>query len=216
MIRKLLPLLLVLPAANGRAEGHAVAIKLGALGLGAEYTYQLNDRVAFRGGLYGSQLGFDADESGIRYEFDVVWDSVAAGVDFHPLKTALRLSAGVLRNDNGLRALSRPAGNTTIGGSTYTPSEIGTLTGRVGFDKTAPFAGIGWDWSRDKRLFGMSLDIGLLDQGQPTVSLRGTGSLLGDPAFQQDIAAEEAELRDSLGGDLDVVPYLTVGFVFRF
>jgi hypothetical protein len=61
----------------------------------------------------------------------------------------------------------------------------------------------------------MALDLGVLDQGAPAVSLRGSGTLLGDPAFQQDIAAEEAELRDSL--DLpDVVPYLTLGFQFRF
>jgi hypothetical protein len=180
-----------------------------------EYTYEFNDRIAFRGGLNGSQVGFDGEESGIDYEFDVVWDSLAIGVDFHPLKTALRLSAGFLQNDNGLEAVSRPTGNVTVGDTTYTPAQVGTLTGAIGFDDTATFLGVGWDWSRDKRVFGMSFDLGVLDQGQPTVSLRGSGTLLGDPSFEQDIAAEEAELRSSLD-DLDLVPYMTVGFIFRF
>jgi hypothetical protein len=197
------------------AEGQAVGIKAGALGLGVEYTYELNDRVAFRGGLNGSEVGFDGEESGIDYEFDVVWDSLTVGVDFHPLKSALRLSAGLLKNDNRLEAVSRPVGNITVGDTTYTPAQVGTLNGAIGFDGTATFLGVGWDWSRDKRLFGMSFDLGVLDQGQPFVSLQGSGSLLGDPAFEQDINTEEAELRNSLD-DLDLVPYATLGFVFRF
>ena len=81
------------------------------------------------------------------------------------------------------------------------------------FDDTARFVGLGWDWSRDKRLFGMSFDIGLIDQGDPRVVLRGTGTLLGDPSFEQDIDAEAAQLQDDI--DADVVPFFSVGFQFR-
>jgi hypothetical protein len=216
MLRRLsLVASLTLPASLALAEGQAIGLKVGALGLGVEYTYQLNDRVAFRGGLNGSQVGFDSEESGIEYDFDIVWDSLSVAVDFHPLKSALRLTGGLLKNDNRLEAVSRPTSNVTIGDTTYTPSQVGTLNGLVGFDGTAPFVGIGWDWSRSKRIFGMSLDLGVLSQGAPSVSLRGSGTLFGDPAFEADIDAETAELRDSLD-DLDLVPYMTVGFVFRF
>jgi hypothetical protein len=207
--------LIALPAATALADGHAVAVKVGALGLGAEYTHEINDRIAVRGGVYGSNLGFDAEESGIDYELDIVWDSLAAGIDFHPLKSALRLSAGILKNDNGLEAMSRPTGNVTIGDTVYTPSQVGTLEGNVTFDDTATYLGVGWDWSRDKRIFGMSFDLGLVDQGSPVVTLRGNGSLLGNPSFEQDIDAEERELAAEFD-DLDLVPYLTLGFVFRF
>jgi hypothetical protein len=206
---------LLVAAAPAFAEGHAVAAKAGALGLGVEYTYALNDRVAFRAGLHGSELGFDGEESGIDYEFDLVWDSLSLGVDFHPLRSAFRLSAGVLSNDNRIEAFSRPNGNTTIGDTSYSPAQVGTLTGVVAFDDTAPFAGLGWDWSRDERVFGMSLDLGIVSQGSPTVNLTGSGTLFGDPAFESDIVAEERELTAELE-DLDLVPYLTVGFVFRF
>lgn len=196
------------------AEGQSVGLKVGALGLGVEYTYAFTERIAVRGALFGSELGFDVEESGIDYEADVVWDSISAGVDFHPLKSALRLSAGFLKNDNRLELFSQPTGSVTIGDEPYTPAEIGTLRGDVRFDDTSTYFGIGWDWSRDKRVFGMSLDLGVVDQGDASVTLRGTGLLFDDPAFLQDLDAEIADIEDEV--DLDVVPFLTLGFQFRF
>jgi hypothetical protein len=214
MIRKLAVLgILTALQAPAHAEGHSVGLKAGALGLGVEYAYDLTDRVSLRGGVNGSKYGSDAEESGIAYDVDLVWDSLSLGVDFHPLKSAFRLSAGFLSNDNRLELLSTSTGNITVGDTQYTPQQVGTLIGRAGFDD-ALVLGLGWDWSRDKR-FGMSLDLGVLDQGDPTVTLVGTGTLLGNAAFRQDLAAETAELADELA-DFDVVPYLTLGFVFRF
>jgi hypothetical protein len=214
MLRALTVAMLFLPASAAFAEGQSIALKVGAFGVGAEYTHELTERLALRGGLYGSEWGFDVTESGIRYEADVVWDSVVAGVDFHPSRSPLRLSAGLMKNDNRLELTSIPAGNITIGGTTYTPDEAGTLFGRVGPDDTATFLGVGWDWSRDKRLFGMSLDLGLVDQGDPVVTLRGTGTLFGDPAFEQDIDAEIEQIEDEI--DYGAVPFLSLGFQFRF
>ena len=204
----------LLPAAAWAGD-NAIGIKAGALGLGVEYTRNLSDRWAIRGGINGSQLSFDGDESGIHYQFDFVWDSLAVGVDLHPFKSPFRLSAGILRNNNGLNGNSRPTSNVTIGDTSYTPAQVGVLTTAVDFKQTAPFLGLGWDWSRKKRHFGMSFDIGVLDQGSPRVTLRGSGTLFGDPAFQQDITDEQTQLRDSLS-DLDLLPYATVGFVIRF
>jgi hypothetical protein len=199
--------------APAHAEGHAVGVKAGALGLGVEYTYDFSDRLSLRGGINGSEYGADAEESGIDYDVDLVWDSLSLAVDFHPLKSAFRLTAGLLSNDNRLELVSTTSGNIFIGDTLYTPQQAGTLVGRAGFDD-ALLLGVGWDWSRDKR-FGMSLDLGALDQGEPTVTLVGTGSLFANPAFRQDIATETAELEDELS-DFDVVPFLTLGFVFRF
>ncbi len=216
MKRPLLLLGVLVPFASPAvADDHAIGLKIGALGLGVEYSYDFTERVSVRAGLNGSQIGFDDEEGGIQYDFDIVWDSLALGVDFHPMKSPFRLSLGMLRNDNRLDAESRPTQNVRVGDTTYTPAQVGTLTGRIGFEDTAPYVGLGWDWSRKHERFGMALDLGVLDEGEPSVSLRGSGTLLGDPAFQQDIGAEEAELRDSLDFP-DVVPYLTLGFQFRF
>lgn len=204
----------LLPAAAWAGD-NAIGIKAGALGLGVEYTRNVSDRWAIRGGINGSQLSFDRDESGINYQFHFVWDSLAVGVDLHPLKSPFRLSAGILHNDNGLNGDSRPTSNVVIGDTFYTPAQVGVLTTTVDFKQTAPFLGLGWDWSRKKGHFGMSFDLGVLDQGSPRVTLRGSGTLLSDPLFKQDIADEQAQLTDSLS-DLDVLPYVTVGFVIRF
>jgi hypothetical protein len=119
-----------------------------------------------------------------------------------------------MKNDNRLSARSTPSGNVDIGGTVYTPSEVGVLSGRIGFDGTSPFLGLGWDWSKSKQ-FGFTLDLGIVDQGSPNVDLAATGTLLGDPAFASDLEAEEAELRDSLD-DLDLVPFVSFGWAFRF
>ncbi len=206
---------LAIAAAPAAAQDHAVAARIGVNGLGVEYTHAVNDRIGVRAGLNGSSLGFDAEESGIDYEFDFEFDSLYLGVDFHPLATPLRLSLGLLRNDNELTALSRVSENVTVGGTTYTPEEVGTLRGAVTFDDTATYAGVGWDWSRDGRGFGVSFDLGVLSQGEPGVRLTADGGLASDPMFDDDIEAEERELEASLG-DFDVVPYASLGFGFRF
>jgi hypothetical protein len=218
MVRRLaLVAALALPTSNVLAEGHgqALGLKAGALGLGLEYTYEINPRLAVRGGLNGSSLGTDLDEAGINYDVDLVWDSLSVGVDFHPTQGAFRLSAGaLLSNDNRLEAVSRPTQNVTVGDTSYTPSQVGTLVAAARFDGSAPFLGLGWDWSRSKRV-GMTFDLGVVDQGDPKVTLVGTGALLGDPAFQNDIQAERADLEHELE-DFGLAPYATLGVMFRF
>jgi hypothetical protein len=204
-----------LAAAAARAEDQAVAAKIGAFGIGIEYAYSFSDRIALRFGVNGGGFGFDAAESGISYAFDLSWDSLSAALDFHPGGKAFRLTGGLLRNDNALDAVSRVSADVVVGGRAYTPAEVGTLSAHTAFAGAAPFAGIGWDWSRSGRLFGVSFDLGVLDQGAPTVSLRADGGLVADPQFEADVAAEQAELNDSLQ-DFDLIPYATLGFVFRF
>ncbi|MBN1237240.1 MAG: hypothetical protein JXB36_02000 [Gammaproteobacteria bacterium] len=197
------------------AEDHAIAGKAGLLGLGVEYGYTINERLGVRVGLNGSEYGFDAEESGISYDFDLVWDSLSVAVDLHPTGGPLRVSVGLLRNDNRLDAVGRSADGYTIGDTTYTPAEIGTLTGRVGFDETAPVVSVGWDFTRNGRRLGVAFDIGVVDQGSPEVALSADGGIIADPGFAADIDAEEAELQGSLG-DFDLLPFAALGLVFRF
>lgn len=216
MLRTSLLIASLVPSALALADGHAVALKIGALGAGAEYTYAVSDRLGVRAAIYGSQIGADAEGAGIDYEADVIWDSIAVGLDFHPGGSPFRLSLGVLKNDNRVQAIARPSGTVEIGNGTYAQSGVGTLTARFGFDDTATYAGLGWDWSRNRERFGVSLDIGLVDQGDPVVRMTATGALAADPGFRADLAAEEAELSLEEGADLDVVPFGSLGFVFRF
>src|SRR5690606_16009311 len=79
-------------SAPAAAERHAVALKAGLLGLGLDYAYSPVERWALRVGVNRTQFGFDAEESGIDYDFDLVFDSTSLAIDFHPTRGALRLS----------------------------------------------------------------------------------------------------------------------------
>jgi len=205
-----------LSAAAASAEEHAVAAKAGSLGLGVEYAHSVGDRWALRLGWNGSRLGFDAEESDIDYDFDLVWDSLVVGGDFYPTGGPLRIFAGLLRNDNRLEAEGRLGDEITIGDTTYDADAVGALAGRVEFDDTAPFVGIGWDWSRRRaRGVGVSFDVGVVRQGRPRVSLRAAGPIAALPEFADDIATEEAELANEIE-DFDLLPFATLGVVFRF
>jgi len=200
--------------AGGPAAKNAVALQVGALGLGVEYSRSFGDRLAIRGAVYGSQVSFDGDQEDIEYESDLIWDSIAIGIDFHPGKGPFRLSGGYLQNDNRVEAVAAPTTPEEIGDTIYTPAQIGTLNGQVTVDDSSLYGGLGWDWSRNGG-FGMSLDLGLVSQSSPVVDLRATGLAASNPGFQQDLAAEEALIQEDLE-DADLVPYLTLGFVFRF
>ena len=204
----------VLPHVEAVAEDHSVGASAGMLGLGLEYAYSFSERLAIRGGIFGSGYSFDQSEAGIDYKTDINWDAVSVALDFYPSRGSLRLSAGVLKNDNSLSLRSSISEDVMVGGVTYTPTEVGTLRGAVGTDSVAPFIGVGWDWSRSKR-FGIAFDLGVVSQDSPTVSLSADGSLLDDPMFLTDLAAEEAELENSLA-DLDLIPFANFGLVFRF
>lgn len=217
MIRQtvLLASLLVMHSAAA-AEGQAIAAKMGMLGIGVEYSYGLTKRLTLRAGLNGSQGSFSATKSQIDYAFKAVWSSVAVGVDFHPLKGPFRVSAGLLHNGDKLDARSRAAANIIVGNNTYTSQQVGTLQGDVTFRSMAPYVSVGWDWSRKRRRhFGMSFDVGVLNEGSPRVTLTANGGLVGDPTFASDLAMEQQQLQSSLS-NFDTLPFATLGFVFRF
>jgi hypothetical protein len=196
------------------ADGNAVGFRLGMLGLGVEYARELSDRIAIRAAVNGSGFSTDSTESGIHYEFDLDFDSFALGIDVHPKRGPLRVSFGVLANDSKIAAEASANQTLEIGGTIYNATEIGTLRGDVSFDGTAPYAGLGWDWSRSKR-FGVAFDLGVVRQGGPRVVLSATGPAADNPEFLANLAAEERDLAASLD-DLDLYPYASLGFVFRF
>ncbi len=64
---------------------------------------------------------------------------------------------------------------------------------------------------------GLSLDFGVLWQGEPTVTMTSDGALalINDPGFMQDLEDERLELEDELK-DLKAYPVISIGFTFNF
>jgi hypothetical protein len=209
-----LTIALMLYGTSALAEDHAIGARMGLLGIGVEYSYSINERLIVRGGLNGSGLDFDETESGIDYAFDLDFDSMAIGVDFHPFTGAFRVSGGLLKNDNTLTAVGQLSSSVTIGDDTYDPDDVGRLTGSVGFDSTAPYLAVGWDFLHDMKV-GLSFELGLVKQGAPVVRLSASGPIASDPAFMDDIETERRELESDLD-DLDIYPFAMLGLVVRF
>ncbi len=104
-----------------------------------------------------------------------------------------------------------------IGGATYTPAQIGSLTGTVDFRKTAPYFGLGL---AGQGKIALLLDLGVGITGTPRVDLIGQTPLTGSAKAQFDanVAQELAEVRADIAGKsyLKFHPVVSVGLKIGF
>jgi hypothetical protein len=125
------------------------------------------------------------------------------------------MSLGGRVNNTDIDLVGRPSTNVTVGNTTYTPQQIGTLSGTVTTDDFAPLLSFGYGGKLGEG-FTFGAEIGVLWQGEPEIgNLRGTGLLASTPQLQADIEREEREIEDELS-DYDMWPILQVEFQYRF
>lgn len=210
----LTPLLLALPAAASGDGKLALTVKGTTLGLGADLSYRINDRVHVRGMAQVWDYDETFDDSGVEYDGTLDLESFGAAVDFFPTGGGFVLSAGLLSNGNEVRAVGVPqAGDTfDIGNNTYTSDEIGTLRGAFDFDSTAPFATIGWGNPFAGGRFGFRAELGALFQGEPMASLTTDSSV---PGLAADLEIERQEFQEDVN-DFDIWPIVSLGLTIRF
>lgn len=192
-----------------------VNFKAGTLGAGVELTKSFSDKLSLGLGFNAYDIKTTDSASDIDYDFNFDLQSAALLAHYHPFSGVFRLTGGVLYNKNEMKLTGKPvAGSTyTINGVPYTAAQVGTLTGTLVFDKTAPYLGLGWGNRPDSRL-GVSFDIGALYQGSPRLSLSATGAL-SDPALAADLEQERRSAEDDLS-DFKWYPVIALGAYFRF
>lgn len=196
------------------ADNVRLGVKAGTLGLGVEGTWQALPWFDVRGGFNRFDYDDDGSESGINYNATLELQTLYATANFKVPASPLRFTVGLFSNDNQLKLISKDSGTYDIGGTVYTADEVGTLRGRTTFDSTSPYAGFGFDFGLFDKV-GMNLDIGVLWQGDPMVSLDADGMLANDPAF---LAALEDE-RMQLEGEVDKLkayPVISLALNFGF
>ncbi len=197
-------------ASTTNAMGLGVTGKVGSLGIGVEVTKSLVPMVNVRGGVNFLNYAFDQSEGGNDYDFDLKLKSFSVLADFHPiLGRGVRLSGGIIFNNNHLNMVSVPSGSYSIGNRTYSGAEVGTLTGKVDFKSTAPYVGIGWGNATNGRL-GVAFDLGIAFQGAPQVALSASGVVASDPTFIQELNRENQELEDEISG-FKYYPVISLG-----
>jgi hypothetical protein len=208
---RLFALSVLLVAGATAADDFGVGVKAGTLGLGVEGTFGLSQRVNLRVGFNDYSTSGDETASDIRYDGKLELGGIALLLDWHPFAGTFRLSAGLMQNNNALRLTATPTSNQTIGGTTYTPAEIGTLSGEVSFKSTAPYAGIGWGNAARHGRFGVNFEVGAMFQGSPKVSLTASGGAVS----QVDLTSESQSAQADLD-DFKIYPVIALGFSFRF
>lgn len=208
--------LLATPAlADGVPGSTGVSVRAGTLGLGVELSHSLpvlnlTGRLAWNGYDYGH----DDTVDGIDYDLDLGLRSVSAMLDWRPWGRVTHLTVGVLYNGNEIDARSRAAAEYRVGGTTFDATQVGTLTGTVGFDEIAPYAGIGWNIPVAPKT-ALSLDVGVVFQGAPVLELRADGPLASDPVFQAELAREQASFQQDIE-DYEYYPVLSLGVRRKF
>jgi len=219
----LLPALAFFPAV-ACADGVAVALKGGTLGVGVELVFPLASNVTARIGANAFNYDHGISESGIDYDARLRLRSVSALADWYPAEGVFRLSAGLIANDNKFDLTGKPsAGSTfTINNTTYSAAQVGSVTGDVTFNKAAPYIGIGWGNPVAKGIgWSFVADVGVLYQRSPKAALRVTCGAAVPAAtcsqLQSDVAAEQDQLRDSFTGTkYQWYPVLSVGASYQF
>jgi hypothetical protein len=99
--------------------------------------------------------------------------NVAALVDWYPFGGAFRTTLGLVANGNKATLAATPSasGSYTFNGTTYTAAEVGSYSGEMKFNSTAPYLGIGWGNPVAKaKTWGLVSDVGVLFQGSPKIS----------------------------------------------
>jgi len=216
--RKGIPALLLatlLTAGNAMADDSLwLGARAGTLGLGIEGMWKPVPWVDFRVGLNRYDYSDSGSEAGINYDAELRLDSFYGTANLRFPLSPLRLSVGAFSNNNELLMLSKDSQSFSGGGTTYSAADVGTLQARTSFDSTSPYVGIGFDFDLFNKV-GLTLDFGVLWQGDPRVSLSADGLLASDPNFLASLEAERQELEDEVD-NYKAWPVLSIGFNFSF
>jgi hypothetical protein len=193
-----------------------IAGRASTLGIGAEVSYRASRNVGLRAG--GNWLRFTRDGTvdEIDYEITPKLKNATALLDIFPFGGAFHLTGGLMVNGNEGHldaVLNQPI---QIGGNTYSPQQVGSLTGTVTFDDLAPYAGLGFAGAG---AVSFLFDLGVAFSGRPRATLLGNTSLTGTEKaiFDANVAQEQAELQAEID-DRDYLKYhpvISIGIRIR-
>lgn len=207
--------LAALYAGGAAAQQTSIGVSAGTPGLGLELGYDLNDTFGLRANGNWFSLSKDVESDGVTYNGKLKLFSMGLLGDFYMFDSGFRLTGGAYYNDNHVNLNATPTGNTEIGGTTYTPAQIGTLTGRGEFNKFTPYAGLGYTSNRGKAGLSFVFDAGVMFQGRPDITLTGNGPITATPGFQADLERERQEIREDLKWTR-FYPAVRLGVAYRF
>ncbi len=181
----------------------ALGVSAGTLGVGAEASYRIYDKLVLRGAISAYKLDIDQtifDISNIDsndFNFDARGFFAGAMLDWHPFGNDLRLTGGLRYVKIDFESVDRNGG--TLGSNAYSAAQVGDIHRTVSnSNPLAPYLGIGYDvahFNRENSTLTFALDCGALYAGNPDVSVRTEHSVSG---LADDLALESETLRSDL------------------
>jgi len=203
-------------AAQAQTSPHipalAVGVTAGTFGVGPEVTYRVNRTIGVRAGASFLKASRGIQSDGVQYQGDLKLSSWGMMVDVYPFRGHFRMSAG-LRVNQGTRLnmTATPAGPTTIGNTTYTPAQIGNLSGTVRIADVAPVVTIGWAGGLTKGVkFGF--DVGAMLSGSPNMrEISASNSAI----TAADVNAQKDKINRELG-KVSVYPVVQASLGYAF
>jgi hypothetical protein len=221
MERRHLGIALLIIASLGsavRADSGAPALggRVGSLGFGGGLMMDFLPEIDGHFGAAYFPPAVRGEIGGVNYDFDLRVLTFPLTMDWYPFHNGFHLSGGLIFNQSRMDLNTGSSASLTLGGTTYAAAESGTVRGRTTFRRLAPYVGIGWSnaFGQEGR-WGIVTNLGMAFLGRPHVSLRATGPLASDPAFQSNLAQAEQDMED----DLNVVrfyPIFSISLLYRF
>ncbi len=202
---------------SSQGNKFAVGLGVGTTGATIEAKYAPNDLVALRGNFNFLTISVDQDYDDIDYEGDLDATTFGGFVDVAPFKNGFVLSGGAFLGDKTLDLNATPSTNVQIGDQSFTPSEVGTLTGKAELANFAPYAGLGYDgFIAGSKNWSFNARAGVMFTGSPDVDLvSANGSLSNNALLRQELDAEIAAIEED-ADDYKYYPVITLGVARRF
>jgi hypothetical protein len=152
---------------------------------------------------------------------DKTYDLQTIGLllDYHLLQ--LRVTTGIYMNDNLIIDIATPTSRSGLffNGVNYDVSSITRVEQTISFNKVSPYLGIGWGNNTKKEGWNISLDIGLMYHGTPSLDLDITFNPLLSKAKADEIlknAEAEKKVQEDDLSDFPFYPVVMVGFSYSF
>lgn len=209
------------------AAGLGISGDVGTTGVGIRLHTPLGPHFAGRLGANAYNYSFDSATTYATYDVDTRFRTIDALIDWHPMRSGLRFTGGLVFNNSKINTVARPSvsGSFTFNGNTYSVADIGVVEGQVDHNRIAPYLGIGWGsaQSSDKAGWSFTSDVGVMYLGRPQATLRSSGCNLGGSLLSRaicnrlatDLPSESGRVEEEIK-DYRFYPVVRIGVMYRF
>lgn len=199
-------------ASPAQAQDFGLAGHVGTLGIGAGAAFEVNSRLALRAAISVQPWEPNRVVEDVDVTASFASPAYSGRVDLYPFAGAFRLSGGVVHFSEPITLVGTPVGPVEVNGTMYDPADVGDVAVRVMTRESAPYLGVGFGRVSGAGL-GVFMDLGVVFQGEPTLDVAFDGPFANQPAFQQNLQVEVAEVEDDISG-YKYFPVLSVGVRF--